>query len=68
MMDFFAQARRVAVVAIPLGIVGAMLVAVGSAVDTSALTVLGIVLLIGSGGMWALHGVAEDRGDQRDDG
>lgn len=60
-MDWFKDAKRVGMTAIPVGAIGGFLIVLGATTSTTWVLIVGIAMLMVSGGMWAMHGMAEDQ-------
>lgn len=60
-MEKFRDAKYVAKMAIPLGVVGVFLMILGYTAESNVLFILGLLPVFLSGGMWTMHGIAEDQ-------
>lgn len=60
-MDWFRDAKRVGMTAIPIGAVGGFLLVVALTSSATWLLIVGVLLMVISGAMWTLHGISEDQ-------
>lgn len=56
-----ADPKRSQILALTLGFVGGLLIAIGVGIDMNALFIVGLVILVASGAVWAIRGVMEDK-------
>jgi len=59
-MDLFDDPKKSMQVALGLGALGGPLVAIGAAIDSSVVLIIGVIVLMASGVTWAVRGVKED--------
>lgn len=59
--EIMADPKRSQTLALALGFVGSLLLAIGIGIEANALFFVGLAILISSGAVWAIRGVMEDR-------